>query len=73
MLAHKPRFNDLDKLLLGHLGIRVVENPGIWKNIAEGSMVYMPAAEAHHFSIVARRKPAMWWPVDLSYLSYVKK
>jgi hypothetical protein len=73
MLAQEPRFNDLDKRLLRHLGIRVVENPGIWSRITRRSMVCMPGAEAYHFLVVARKRPAMWWPVDLGYLSYVQK
>jgi hypothetical protein len=73
MTAQEPRFNDLDKQLLKHLGIRVVAEPEIWSRIDERSMVYMPGAEANHFMIVSRKKPAMWWPVSSKYLEYVEK
>ena len=73
MTAQEPRFNDLDKQLLKHLGIKVVAEPEIWTRIDERSMVYMPGAEANHFMIVSRKKPAMWWPVSSKYLKYVEK
>ena len=73
MIAQEPRLNDLDKQLLRHLGIRIVASPGIWSRITKRPMVYMPGAEAAHFFKVSTRNPAMWWPVRLPYLSYVKQ
>ena len=73
MTAQEPRFNDLDKQLLKHLGIRVVAEPEMWSLIDERSMVYIPGAEANHFMIVSRKKPAMWWPISSKYLKYVEK
>lgn len=67
MTAQEPQFNDLDKQVLQHLGIRVVPDPEIWYTINKRSMVYMPGAEGTHFLEVSRRKPAMWWPVESEY------
>ena len=73
MIAQEPRFDVLDKQLLQHLRVHIVPDPGAWNRISKHSMVYTPGAEAYHFFKVAKRKPAMWWPIDSDYLSYVEE